>query len=333
MVQSERHGTGRLPIGVRCFTQQQGKSRRFPLSLKLVDRCPSGLRCRPGKSVLVNSQPGVRISPDPPLTTIGKGVKPIKGPQGPSFLCEKAHKPSAKKHPTSTHVQHSIHGLLSVAQAAKHLNKSSMSVTRWCKSGRLPALARQLGSRTTYQISPLAVEHLKMELAQSKEAVAGVAETIEQHAGYLSGWNNAMEKGLMTGKPFSPTTIEFYLSHTEDFITRYHVLNTRNVEIELLRLSPAQFSRKYKLHKALICFAKYLISQGALPDIVLEEIKQLKPRRHIPPKRMVLDEAGLKRGNYRYSWVKNRQFYESLLGKRYVKLQNQRAFGSKEVVF
>lgn len=60
-----------------------------------------------------------------------------------------------------------------------------------------------------------------------------------------------------------------------------------------MRLPAAQFAKRFKLYKALVSFAKYLIQLGQLEESFLQEVKHLYPKRHKPPVRKTLTEEQL----------------------------------------
>jgi integrase/recombinase XerD len=103
-----------------------------------------------------------------------------------------------------------------------------------------------------------------------------------------------MQRGLMTGKPFSPLTIRDYETYVRCFLKARPGVSFETLEAELSKVPAAQYGKRFKLYKGVLCFGKFLIRQGALEKSFLEEAKPLFPKRHAPPKRTVLNEAQLK---------------------------------------
>lgn len=127
--------------------------------------------------------------------------------------------------PTSTKlrhakVQHVEVGFLTVKEAASKLGVNSVTVTRWCESGKLPATPRAYGKRVTWQISPQAIELFVTAEATKSEPAQFAKRTSETpqrnlkakrtHASYFDSWVTAMAGGLLTGKPFSKRTVDDY---------------------------------------------------------------------------------------------------------------------------
>jgi len=109
---------------------------------------------------------------------------------------------------TSTKVQHFPTGSLCVGEVAKLLNKSSMTVTRWCQSGQLPAIEVSYGGKTSYRINPLAVE---LKLAELKKKSQPKVHKLEQatlsHVELIPAWISTLESGTLTGKVYSPLSV------------------------------------------------------------------------------------------------------------------------------
>ncbi len=210
-------------------------------------------------------------------------------------MFEHSQEAGSQESPTSTKVRHelrhSLNGFLSVAQAAKMLGVNSVTVTRWCEQGQLPAKSKPYGKKTTFEISTKAIE-LFLKERQAKDPTRITTES-KPHASYIKGWKQAMEKGLMTGRVFSPATVAYYSEFAKSFLDSQSVLNVQTFKTELMRLPAAQFAKRFKLYKALVSFAKYLIQLGQLEESFLQEVKHLYPKRHKPPVRKTLTEEQL----------------------------------------
>ncbi len=109
-----------------------------------------------------------------------------------------------------------------------------------------------------------------------------------RHLDYLEGWQRAMANGLMGGRPFSPHTQKSYMFYATNFLNRYGKVSYDNLKTELARIPVRQFSKRDSLYRGIVCFAKYLIEEHALDKGFLEQAKRVRPKRHIPPKRMTV---------------------------------------------
>lgn len=114
-----------------------------------------------------------------------------------------------------------------------------------------------------------------------------------KHSDYYESWQKAMATGLMTGRPFSKATMAYYTYYVEKFLHKHRYVSFKTLQQELLEIPIEQFGKRYKLYKALVCFAKYLIRERALSESFLEEARKIQPKRHKPPKRETVSEEAL----------------------------------------
>ncbi len=185
-------------------------------------------------------------------------------------------------------------GMLTVAQVAQRLGKSVDTIKRWCESGKLPAFPQTYGTRTTYAIAPASVEVYLHNLMTPSTSSRSKALEVTPHADYFDSWVLAMQRGLITGRPFSPLTIRDYETVVRSFLKSQAAVAVNSLERELLKIPAACYANRFRLYKGVVCFAKHLIRHGALDDSFLMEAKPLFPKRHTPPKRSSLDEAQLR---------------------------------------
>jgi integrase len=213
------------------------------------------------------------------------------------FETEVSHVRLAQKTQTSTKLPHFVSGFLSVHEAATMLQKSKMTITRWCETGKLPSVPKTFGERTTYLIAPQAVELLLLQQERRKEKSKAEASPskpiIKPHSAYIDGWVTAMAQGTLNGRAFSLHTIEAYQYRMSNFLKLYPVVNVEALERALLAVPVESFAIREKLYKAVICFAKFLQRQGALSDDFQKQAKPLAPKAHKPPKRHTVTNEGL----------------------------------------
>jgi excisionase family DNA binding protein len=200
---------------------------------------------------------------------------------------EKTQRLSRKTSPTSTKVQH-VGVLLSVKEASKRIGVSSMTITRWCESGKLPAITKAYGKRTTWLISPQALELL--HLAENKHKSEKTKPSLPWQD-YQAAWITAMSRGILSGKVYSKRTIDDYTHYVKAYAAKHRVLTAEKLQSELMIIPALMFAKREKLYKAILCFSKFLIHVNALPKGFIEDIKPLYPKRHLPPKRNVVNKA------------------------------------------
>jgi site-specific recombinase XerD len=183
-----------------------------------------------------------------------------------------------------------------VARAAELLGLSKKTVIRWCERGKLPAIPKAYGNKTTYLISPSALELLAREetaVSPIKNESSLKTPHPKPHRDLVKPWITAMQRGLITGKPFSSVTIRDYDYYVGQFLAAQPAVSLSALQTELLKTPIHQYGKRFKLYKAVVCFAKYLIREEAIDRAFLEEVKPLYPKRHLPPKRLTVDEEDI----------------------------------------
>jgi hypothetical protein len=122
-----------------------------------------------------------------------------------------------------------------------------------------------------------------------------MAEIHPQHSQteHISGWIDAMRFGLMGGRPFSEICVRTYAYYTEWFLEQYGCLSVENLKKVLLSIPIEHFAKRLKLFQSLTCFAKYLVQEGALDEAYLAAANKFKPRRHLPERKITVDQKGL----------------------------------------
>ncbi len=209
--------------------------------------------------------------------------------------CKKLEQSPSKleqKGQTRTKLEH-FGSFLSVKEVSLFLGVSRPTISRWCESGRLPAISISYGRTITYKISKQVVELFMQAEKQAKEAKE--KEASSHHSEYIRGWLKAMEKGLISGKPYSPLTIDDYHSHVIKFFCCHEALNLKALEKDLLYFPAHQHGARIKRFKSLVCFGKHLIMQKVLTEDFLNKAKAIKPKSARPPKRITLTPEELER--------------------------------------
>ncbi len=183
---------------------------------------------------------------------------------------------------------------LSVKDAAIILGKNERTIARWCASGTLAAIPKAFGIKTTWLISPQAVELKLLEIQHSQSASVDVSKVAKRsHKDLIGPWKAAMRSGGIGNKPFSPRTIETYNVYLPPFVQKYKTVSAETLKKALNAIPVEQFAKRLKLYEAVVCFAKFAVQENSLEASELEAIKQLRPKRHLPPKRNTVTERQL----------------------------------------
>jgi site-specific recombinase XerD len=112
---------------------------------------------------------------------------------------------------------------------------------------------------------------------------------------HIPHWEAAMRCGLMGGRPFSEPCVKTYTYYLTWFLKQYHELTIDHVKDMLLTIPAENFAKRLKIYEAIRCFARYLIEQEELDAFFLERISRYKPKRHIPPRKITVDEANIEK--------------------------------------
>ena len=112
---------------------------------------------------------------------------------------------------------------------------------------------------------------------------------------HVSIWLQALEHGLFNGYAYSEHTIKLYRHQMKWYFEHFDELSVSNFKQALMLIPIERFSKRLKLFEAINCFAKFLIQEGILAEDFPYKIKPFRPKRHIPPKKLVVDQVGLDR--------------------------------------
>jgi integrase/recombinase XerD len=115
-----------------------------------------------------------------------------------------------------------------------------------------------------------------------------------RHATYVITWIQAMRHGLLTGgRPYSENTIRSHSYNLQWFLERFEAVSLSNFKQAMLLIPIEKFAKRRATYEAINCFAKFLVEEGILEESVPGDLKRFKPRRHLPPKKLIVDQAGV----------------------------------------
>lgn len=112
---------------------------------------------------------------------------------------------------------------------------------------------------------------------------------------YVSTWLQALEHGLFNGYAYSEHTVKLYRRQILWYFEHFDELSVSNFKQALMMIPIERFSTRLKLFEAINCFAKFLIQEGVLSEEFPYKIQPFRPKRHLPPKKLVVDQVGLDR--------------------------------------
>jgi integrase len=136
-----------------------------------------------------------------------------------------------------------------------------------------------------------------MVLAQSarknEPSASKMQKEAKPHSAYVDAWHQAMTQGLMTGRAFSPETVKAYRYRMDEFLKKHPAVTVDALKMALAAVSVESVAVRDKLYKAVVCFSKFLIREGAMSADFPAQVKPLAPKYHKPPKRHTVPAEGL----------------------------------------
>ncbi|MBI2995095.1 MAG: tyrosine-type recombinase/integrase [Candidatus Melainabacteria bacterium] len=182
---------------------------------------------------------------------------------------------------------------MTLNEVAGDLRLSRRSILRLAKAKDLPTITKPFPGGFTYLI-PLNsyLEWKKTRQLKKKEENSLSNKTFVKEQ--ISEWLDWLKTGKLIGKPLSEHTIRLYIYcfgiYWNNLVikrgNRNSLISVANLRQVLGSIDPKSFSIKDNLYKAIRSFIKYLIINGLVDKKFLEELKELKPKRFYPAKKV-----------------------------------------------
>lgn len=102
------------------------------------------------------------------------------------------------------------------------------------------------------------------------------------HKHYISRWVLKLEHGFFNGKEYSPESIKTYKYYVEEYFRHYSRVRVENVEEMIIQTEKSKSGRRVKIRNSMICYARFLASEGLLDEKVLDKLKALRLKRTKP---------------------------------------------------
>ena len=182
--------------------------------------------------------------------------------------------------------------LITLDVIAKELRVTRRTIQTLASTGKLPAITVTRRGGFTYKVPVQAYFEWKR----------GFKKKIKENE-YLSDfdflkqeqikWLEWCRNGSLIGRPMSESTIEknnYFLNYYWKCLPRrYH--KTSLISVDCLRhvlnnIDPKKFSLKDNIYKSIRSFTKYLILNNYCQSILFDELKQLRPKRFYPPRKV-----------------------------------------------
>jgi integrase len=191
-------------------------------------------------------------------------------------------------------------------QIAQDLGINKRTVQQYCRDGFLIATKTVKNRALSYQIElGYYVEWKKLHFQGVKKGNCNkyYRNTKELSKSEIKAeaeiWLKWGVSGQLSGKPFSPRTIELYESYFGYFINclprqaKLPIISVDNLRFVLGEYPPESYATKQKIYDSVMSFSKYLIEIGKLSEVEREALRKLRPKRFIPARKTVLTKQQL----------------------------------------
>ena len=191
--------------------------------------------------------------------------------------------------------------LIDLDDVARELRVTRRTVQKLARSGELPAITITRRGGFTYKVPTRAYFEWKTGYRKKKEENKKLSDQnflLEEQEKWLEWCRN----GALVGKPMSECTItknRFAINaYWKRLPRRYRT--THLISVECLRnilsnIDPKMFATKEHVYKAILSFTKYLIKNNICESDLFEKLKELKPKRLYPPKKLHCTEDQFER--------------------------------------
>lgn len=115
------------------------------------------------------------------------------------------------------------------------------------------------------------------------------------HQSYMNTWLLSLQHGVFNGRPYSDHSVGLYRYQMSWFFQHFDEVSVANFKQCLLIIPIERFGKRRKLFEAVCCFTRFLIQEGVFPEVIIEQLKPFKPKRHLPPKKISLTEAEIEK--------------------------------------
>ena len=175
---------------------------------------------------------------------------------------------------------------------ARELKVSRKTIQRLASSGKLPAITVSRRGGFTYAVPLQNYFEWKVKFKkdkQLKDYLSDLAFLKQEQIKWLEWCKN----GALAGKPMSDATIKknnyslnAYWKRIPRRYNKISLISNNYLRYVLSNIDQKSFAVKENIFKAINSFIKYLILNSFCESSLLEDLKELKPKRFYPPKKL-----------------------------------------------
>ncbi len=181
---------------------------------------------------------------------------------------------------------------LSIADIAADLRVSERYIRKLAKNNEILTITKPFQGGFIYLVPASSYFDWKKNRNNFKKA-NGYLSDYEFLQEKQKEWLSWCKSGALTGKALSDETLDLYsycMSKYWQLLPRRYnksiLISKENLRTVLASIDSKSFSIKDNLYKAIRSFIKYLAIKSYINETLLTELKELKPKRVYPPKKL-----------------------------------------------
>lgn len=181
---------------------------------------------------------------------------------------------------------------LTLNTIAKDLKLSTRTIQRLAKNNVLPVISKTRRGGYYYVVPVHTYFEWKSKWKNKKNEDRFLCRK-KFLLSHIQDWIVWCRDGLLTGKPQSENTIRtnicylnYFFKHLPKRYSLSPVISVENLRTLLGNIDPKSYSIKDNIYKAVRSFVKYLVANKLVNIELLEQLKEVKPKRVYPPKRL-----------------------------------------------
>ncbi len=181
---------------------------------------------------------------------------------------------------------------LSIADIAADLNVTERYVRKLAKVKEIPTITKPFKGGYSYLV-PLKLYLEWKENRYTKTKENGHLSNLNFLHEQKEEWIRWCKNGMLIGRPLANHTIEtnlryvnYYLEHIPRRYNKSPIISLDNLREILGAIDHTSFSKKDNIYKAIRSFTRYLIAQKLATESLLSDLKQAKPKRLYPAKKI-----------------------------------------------
>lgn len=198
---------------------------------------------------------------------------------------------------------------LKLVDIANDLGVAKTTIHKYIREGFLPAKLSFNSKQNHYVMSSIDYVEWKSKhfAGVTRNKISKYTRktkdlTLQQIKDLKDDWLDWCATGKLNGRPISERTVQIYGYYFDVYLHKLGkypikpIVSVSNLRDVLGKIDVKSFSTKKNVYDSIVSFSKYLIqSKRAETKVFLTEIKEIRPKRLFPPKKLVISEFDINR--------------------------------------